>query len=95
MRGRELTQQRKLGEALAELNEAIRLNPSLAAAYNARGYVYLLLRDYTRAVADFDAAIRLNPRYANAYHNRGVARRALGDWKGASKDFAREKAFTK
>ena len=71
---------------IAELNEAVRLKPDFSRAFNARGYAYLLKRDYQRAAADFDEAIRLDPNYANAFHNRAVARKALGDAAGAAAD---------
>ena len=73
-------------EALAELNQAIQLDPKATRAYNARGYAYLRQRDYQHALADFDAAIRLQPDYANAYKNRAVTRKALGDAAGAASD---------
>jgi tetratricopeptide (TPR) repeat protein len=78
LRGRSLTTSGKYEEAIAELTEAIRLQPDLARAYNARGYVYLLKRDYQHALADFDEAIRLDPNYANAIQNRSLAVKGLG-----------------
>jgi tetratricopeptide (TPR) repeat protein len=84
--GRALTAAGKYPEAIEELSEAIRLRPDFSKAFNARGYVYLLKRDYQHAAADFDAAIRLDPNYTNAYHNRSVARKALGDAAGAAAD---------
>ena len=82
-----------MGEAVVELNEAIRLKPDSPHAYNARGYAYLRLKEYKRAITDFDQAIRLDPLYGNAYHNRGVARRASGDREGAEADLAKEREF--
>jgi Flp pilus assembly protein TadD len=72
VRGRALTAEGKYDEAIAELTEAIRLQPDLARAYNARGYVYLLRRDNPHALADFDEAIRLSPGYTNAIQNREI-----------------------
>jgi lipoprotein NlpI len=68
----------KYPEALAELTQAIQLKPDIATAYNARGYVHLLTRDYQRALADFNDAIRLKPAYPNALQNRSIALKALG-----------------
>jgi Flp pilus assembly protein TadD len=75
LRGRTLTTAGKYNEAIAELSEAIRLQPDFARAYNARGYAYLLKRDYQHALADFDEAVRLDPHYANAIQNRALVQR--------------------
>ncbi|QOY86573.1 carboxypeptidase regulatory-like domain-containing protein [Paludibaculum fermentans] len=77
-------------EAIAELGEAIRMEPGFALAYNARGFAWYLLHDLSSATADLDRAIALNPNYANAYRNRAVVRRAAGDLPGAEEDRRRE-----
>jgi tetratricopeptide (TPR) repeat protein len=61
-------------KAVADYNEAIRLNPNYATAWNNRGSVYQYgKKDYDRAIADFTEAIRCNPNFAMAYCNRGQA----------------------
>ena len=70
--------------ALADYDEAIRLDPAYALAYNNRGNLRFLLKDYDGAIADYDQAIKLDPtpRIAsddrgrtgtNVYNNRGYA----------------------
>ena len=59
--------------AIADYNEAIRLDPKYAAAYNNRGNAYRDKGDTDRAIADFNEAIRLDPKLAHAYNNRGNA----------------------
>lgn len=59
--------------AIADYNEAIRLEPEDAQAYNNRGNSWKTLKQYNKAIADFTEAIRLEPRRAAAYVNRGVA----------------------
>ncbi|MGJ5815263.1 hypothetical protein [Paludibaculum fermentans] len=76
--------------AIAELGEAIRMEPGYALAYNARGFAWYLLHDLSSAIADLDRAIALNPNYANAYRNRAVVRKAAGDLPGAEADRRRE-----
>jgi tetratricopeptide (TPR) repeat protein len=75
-RGRDFNNAGKYREAIVELDQAIGAQPDLALAYNARGFAYYLLRDYSHALADYDQAISLNPGYPNAIHNRDVAQRA-------------------
>ncbi len=58
---------------IADYDEAIRLKPDYAAAYNNRGFAYNEKGQYDRAIADYDKAIRLNPDYVLAYYNRGNA----------------------
>jgi S1-C subfamily serine protease len=81
-RGNEYLRRGKLGEALSAFNEAIRINPAYAEAFNGRGKVYLdrqTLDEWLsgeardKAISDYNEAIRLNPNYAEAYVNRGYA----------------------
>ena len=81
--------------AIAELDETLRLDPTLSLAMNARGYAYYLMKDYARALVDFDAAIRLNPNYANAYQNRAAARKRSGNIQGSTEDLALAQTLTK
>jgi tetratricopeptide (TPR) repeat protein len=60
-----------LDRAVADFNEAIRLDPKLAYPYNERGDSYKAKGDFDRAGADFNEAIRLDPKFASAYNSRG------------------------
>jgi len=93
-RARKLVQEERYEDAIQEFTEAVTLNPSLALAYNGRGYANFRLRNYQAAIIDFDAAIRLDPVYANAYLNRSACRRALGDKPGAVADAAKARDLT-
>lgn len=74
-----------LTEALDDINQAIRLDPTSAAARDARGRVYRLNPD--RAILDYDAAIALDANYARAYAHRGAAYRLKGEPDRAVADF--------
>jgi tetratricopeptide (TPR) repeat protein len=87
--GREYTSQGRYVEAIETVTKAINLDPSLAVAYNSRGYAHLKSREYQLAIADFDAAIHLDSGYGNAYWNRGVARQLAGDAQRANDDLLR------
>ncbi len=59
--------------AIADFNEAIRLNPNYAPAYSNRAAAYFFKGQTDAAIADLDQAIRLDPNLANAFANRGAA----------------------
>lgn len=73
--------------ALADYNEAIKLDPNNAKAYNNRGNLYDDRGDRDRAIADFNQAIKLDPTFAVAYNNRGTAYSNKGDNERALADY--------
>ena len=58
-RGSTLAAQGQADRAIQDFDEAIKLDPGSAAAYN-RGKIYQGKGDYDRAIQDFDRAIALN-----------------------------------
>jgi tetratricopeptide (TPR) repeat protein len=60
-------------EAIAAYDQAIRLDPNSAMAYNNKGFALYNLKRYKEAIAAYDQAIRLDPNYALAYYNKGLA----------------------
>jgi lipoprotein NlpI len=72
--------------AIADYNDAIRLDPQFVQAYVNRGRTWSNKADYDRALADYNEAIRLSPQDARAYLNRGVTRFAQGQFESAQAD---------
>jgi tetratricopeptide (TPR) repeat protein len=73
--------------SIADLEQAIQINPKYALAYFGLGFNRNALGDKKGAIADLDQAIRLDPKYAPAYVSRGFFRKELGDKKGAIADY--------
>jgi len=84
--GLKLGSQGRLKEAIAEFDEAIRLDPNLSGTYNNRGIVYARLGQFQRAIQDFDEALRLDPQDAVAYYNRATAYYHLDQFQSAIQD---------
>jgi len=74
-------------KAIADCNEAIRLNPNHAIAFNNRGNTYNAKGRYDRAIEDLNQAIRLNPNQAMAFYNRGVSWERKNELQSALADF--------
>jgi tetratricopeptide (TPR) repeat protein len=72
--------------ALADCNQALRMEPNSAIGYNRRGLIWYRQDDYDRAIEDFNRAIRLDANFAYAYFNRGLAWRKKGDTGRADAD---------
>jgi S1-C subfamily serine protease len=74
--------------ALADLNQAIALDPKYANAYFGRGIVNEKLNDVRGALVDYNQAIALDPRSAYSYNNRGTLKKEkLNDFQGALADY--------
>ena len=78
-RGNAYRDKRDLDHAIADYNEAIRLDPEHIMAFNNRGVTYSYKGDLDRALADYNEAIRINPKFAMAFGNRGSAYSDKGD----------------
>ncbi len=73
--------------AIADYNQAIKIKPDYAYAYNNRGIAKSNLGDNQGAIADYNQAIKIKPDDADAYNNRGLAKSDLGDYQGAIADY--------
>lgn len=87
--GRELQREERLEEAIAQYDEAIRLDPQFTDAYTSRGTAHVVLGQPERAIEDFDQAIQLDSQAARAFANRARARTLLGQDAGAQQDVDR------
>jgi len=76
-------------DAIADYDQAKRLNPKDAPTYNNRGNAYSKKGDYEHAIADYEQAIGLNPKDPSPYNNRGNARAKNKDRDGAIADYTR------
>ncbi|CAN5238333.1 hypothetical protein BH09BAC1_BH09BAC1_16720 [soil metagenome] len=65
--------------ALADVTQALELNPTNAFAHNLQGLLQLGDGNYTAASASFEAAIKIDENYAEAYLNRGRVQNLLGN----------------
>jgi tetratricopeptide (TPR) repeat protein len=86
-RGRELLEKREYVEALVNLNRAIELDPSQAAAYYLRGNIKDNFEDRHGAMKDYNLAIEKNPKLGDAFFARGNVKMALQDYYGAVDDY--------
>jgi uncharacterized caspase-like protein/lipoprotein NlpI len=69
--------------ALADFNEAIRIDSKFAVALNNRGVIFNIRGEYDRGIADLNRAARLDPKLAFAFSNRGFA-----NWRKGNRDLA-------
>jgi len=75
-------------DALRDYTVALTLDPTLAWAYENRGWLYNESAESDRALRDFSDAIRLDPNLYQAHFGRGLIEMDRKDLDGAIEDFA-------
>jgi tetratricopeptide (TPR) repeat protein len=78
-----------LQRAIADLTDAIRLNPSYAAAYFWRGTVLVETGEYDRAVANYTEALKVFPDEDGFFDGRGSTHFYRGDLPASAADLHR------
>lgn len=77
----------RYGEALADIETAIKLDPFNPDNYLNRALVYMRLGEYGKAVEDFNLCHQSDPSNADIINNRGVCYLNAGDLRSALNDF--------
>lgn len=71
-RGRVKIKYKAYQEAIADCNQAIKLQPNLAEGYLCRGMVYHYQQEYPQALSDYYQVVALNPKLVEANFNIGL-----------------------
>lgn len=75
-------------QALADMDEAIRLQPKYAGYFINRAFIRYRLDDYFGAMSDYDYAIQLDPTNFVAIYNRALLRMEVRDFNRAIDDLS-------
>ena len=86
-RARAYRAQANLDHAIADFDEAIRIDPSRPFLLELRGNAWHAKHDYPKAIADYERALQLNPKLIPAYLGRASAHFAKGDLDAALADY--------
>lgn len=84
-----ISSSKDFAKALADMDEAIKLQPQFAGYFINRAFLRYNLDDYFGAMADYDYAIQLEPLNATALFNRGLLRAEVHDNNKAIDDFSK------
>ena len=74
--------------AIRDFNDAIRLNPTMAAHFVGRASAYMLKEEFRQAIADFTEAIRLAPGDEYTFLHRGIAYHTVNEPDNAISDYS-------
>ena len=80
-------QRGEFSEAVRQIDDALKINPNVADAYNNRGNALRKLKRSEQALESYDHAIALKPDDAATFNNRGSAFRELEQFEAALADF--------
>ena len=77
------------GEAMADFDRALQMNPRLIYAWFNKGNIYYEAKDYTSAQQCYSEAIAINPDFGQAYYNRALAYLNMGNRRQAFADLSK------
>jgi tetratricopeptide (TPR) repeat protein len=87
LRGNEKADKGDIPGAIADLNQAIALNPKYDIAYNNRGLIQYQQNNWSQALTDYNQAIAINPKNDSSFNNRGLLKiEKTKDYLGALAD---------
>jgi tetratricopeptide (TPR) repeat protein/V8-like Glu-specific endopeptidase len=90
LRANEKSDRGDIPGALADLNQAIALNPKYDIAYNNRGLIQYKQNNWSQALADYNQALAINPKNDSSFNNRGLLKiEKTKDYPGALADLNR------
>lgn len=73
--------------ALADMDEAIKLEPHYSGFFINRAFMKYKLDDYFGSMSDYDYALSLDPTNVTAYYNRGLLKMEVNENNKAIEDF--------
>lgn len=73
--------------AIADYDEALKINPKMAEVYCSRGFASYQLGDELRSKNDYTRALELDPNLAEVYYYRGLSRIKSGYIQAAIEDY--------
>ena len=77
LKGNEYLDSRHLSVALDYYDQAIKIDPNYAYAWNNKGIALRNIGKYDEAIECYDTAIKIDPNYADAWNNKGVRQSSL------------------
>lgn len=86
-RAKDLGKRGKIREAIQEFDKALEINPSIYEAYQYRGGLYGVMKQYDKSVADLSKFLEQFPNDAEQHYNRGLSLLNLNRMQEAIADF--------
>ncbi len=86
-KGAELLTGEDFEGAMAQFNEAVKMDPNNPIGYYHRGRVYDAQQKYDEAITEFNFALTYDPTYAEAYNSRGIMWVQKQQFEQAIRDF--------
>jgi tetratricopeptide (TPR) repeat protein len=72
-KGNNLLRAKQYGKAIASYDQALKLQPNFAQAWDNRGRAFATLGQYEEAIASYDKALQLQAESSEVWTNRGIA----------------------